>query len=94
MNVNAGMGRRRQRGQGMTEYIIIVALVAIAAIAVYSFFGKTVRGQMDNITSQLSGSDGSVGLAQAQAAATKADTEAQTQYALNNYNTNAKNAGQ
>ena len=61
MNVNAGMGRRRQRGQGMTEYIIIVALVAIAAIAVYSFFGKTVRGQMDNITSQLSGSDGSVG---------------------------------
>ena len=32
-------GRRLQRGQGMTEYIIIVALVAIAAIAVYSFFG-------------------------------------------------------
>ena len=32
-----------QRGQGMTEYIIIVALIAIAAIGVYSFFGQTVR---------------------------------------------------
>ena len=28
--------RRRNAGQGMTEYIIIVALVAIAAIGVYS----------------------------------------------------------
>ena len=35
-----------QRGQGMTEYIIVVALVAIAAIGVYTAFGKTVRGQM------------------------------------------------
>jgi Flp pilus assembly protein CpaB len=27
----------------MTEYIIIIALIAIAAIGVYSFFGQTVR---------------------------------------------------
>lgn len=86
--------RRRQRGQGMTEYIIIVALVAIAAIAVYSFFGKTVRGQMDSITGQLAGKNGQTGLSQAQDAATKADTEATTQYNLGNYNTNSKNAGQ
>ena len=33
----------QQRGQGMTEYIIIVALIAIAAIGVYSFFGQAVR---------------------------------------------------
>lgn len=26
---------QRQRGQGMTEYIIIVAMIAVAAIAVY-----------------------------------------------------------
>ena len=32
-----------QRGQGMTEYIIIVALMAVAAIAVYQYFGKTKR---------------------------------------------------
>lgn len=27
--------KQRQLGQGMTEYIIVVALVAVAAIAVY-----------------------------------------------------------
>ncbi len=30
----------RGGGQGMTEYIIIVALIAIAAVGVYSFFGN------------------------------------------------------
>ena len=35
---------RDQRGQGMTEYIIIVALVAIATIAVVTVFGDNVRG--------------------------------------------------
>jgi Flp pilus assembly pilin Flp len=34
--------KARQRGQGMTEYIIIVALIAVAAIAVYQFFGQTI----------------------------------------------------
>ena len=33
----------KQLGQGMTEYIIIVALIAIAAIAVYSIFGDVVQ---------------------------------------------------
>ena len=87
-------GRRLQRGQGMTEYIIIVALVAIAAIAVYSFFGKAVRGQMASITSQLAGSVGTTGFGQATVARTKANTEATNQYALNTYKTSAKNAGQ
>ena len=45
----------RQLGQGMTEYIIIVALIAIAAIAVYGFFGDTIRGQMGAMTEELSG---------------------------------------
>ena len=87
-------GRRLQRGQGMTEYIIIVALVAIAAIAVYSFFGKAVRGQMASITGQLAGSAGAAGYTQAQAAHASANTEASNQYALNNYKTSAANAGQ
>ena len=29
----------------MTEYIIIVALIAVAAIGVYQLFGNTVRNQ-------------------------------------------------
>lgn len=36
-----------QLGQDVTEYIIIVALLAIAAIAVYGLFGDTPRGQAD-----------------------------------------------
>jgi Flp pilus assembly pilin Flp len=35
--------RQDQRGQGMTEYIIIVALIAIAAIAVVTLFGDNIR---------------------------------------------------
>ena len=32
-----------KRGQGMTEYIIIVALIAIAAIGVVTLFGDNIR---------------------------------------------------
>jgi type IV pilus assembly protein PilA len=49
---------RRQRGQGMTEYIVIVALIAIAAIAVYQYFGQTVRNQTAAIAQELAGEDG------------------------------------
>ena len=45
----------RQLGQGMTEYIIIVALIAIAAIAVYGFFGDTIQAQMGAMTQELAG---------------------------------------
>lgn len=45
----------KQTGQGMTEYIIIVALIAIAAIGIYSMFGDTITDQMGNMTQELSG---------------------------------------
>ncbi len=48
----------KQIGQGMTEYIIIVALIAIAAIAAYSFFGDTVRMQVGNMAAELGGGTG------------------------------------
>lgn len=48
----------KQIGQGMTEYIIIVALIAIAAIAAYSFFGDTVRSQVGNMAAELGGVEG------------------------------------
>lgn len=48
----------KQLGQGMTEYIIIVALIAIAAIAAYSFFGDTLRGQVGGMASELAGQSG------------------------------------
>ena len=51
-----------QTGQGMTEYIIIVALIAIAAIAIYGLFGDTIRGQMGIMTEELAGQTGSASI--------------------------------
>jgi len=48
----------KQLGQGMTEYIIIVALIAVAAIGIYGFFGDTIRGQMGVMTQELAGDAG------------------------------------
>lgn len=49
--------RARQLGQGMTEYIIIVALIAISAIVVYNLFGSTVREQVGDMAAELGGGD-------------------------------------
>lgn len=45
----------RQLGQGMTEYIIIVALIAIAGIAIFTLFGDVIREQMGVMTEELAG---------------------------------------
>jgi Flp pilus assembly pilin Flp len=47
--------RLKQLGQGMTEYIIIVALIAIVAITVFNIFGDTVRGQVGDMAAELGG---------------------------------------
>lgn len=67
----------KQAGQGMTEYIIIVALIAIAAIAVYSFFGDTLRSQMGAMTQELSGVSGTSNTDAAQTAAGQAAGESE-----------------
>lgn len=46
-----------QQGQGMTEYVIIVALIAIAAIGIYQAFGDVVRGQTSVAASTLAGQE-------------------------------------
>ena len=56
--IGAPARQRLQRGQGMTEYIIIVALIAVAAIAVYQFFGQVVRSQTAAIAHEVAGTDG------------------------------------
>lgn len=48
-------GKLKQLGQGMTEYIIIVALIAIAGIAAYSYFGQTMQGAVADVSTELSG---------------------------------------
>lgn len=77
--------RRSQRGQGMTEYIIIVAMIAIAAIAVYQYFGQTVRNQTAAIAQELSGNDGTAAKDAAQTAADDAATAGDTKNTLDTY---------
>ncbi|WMD23019.1 hypothetical protein RAS12_11795 [Achromobacter seleniivolatilans] len=72
--------RKRQLGQGMTEYIVVVALVAVAAIAVYQYFGQVVRAQTAAMARELAGEDGGTQTRAAQQAAQKAaaQTKART----------------
>ncbi len=47
------VGRAGQRGQGMTEYILIVILIAIGLIAVFTVFrGKLGKG-VDKAAQQI-----------------------------------------
>lgn len=66
---------RRQRGQGMTEYIIIVALIGVAAIAVYQLFGQTIRAQMSGIANEVAGKSATTAIQAAGKAAQKTDAE-------------------
>jgi pilus assembly protein Flp/PilA len=52
----AGQRAYSRSGQGLTEYIIIVALVAIAAIGVVNIFGNQLRHQFSTIIASMSGS--------------------------------------
>ncbi|MDR2852228.1 MAG: hypothetical protein LBV61_04105 [Burkholderiaceae bacterium] len=91
---NRSSARRRQRGQGMTEYIIIVALIAIAAIGVYTVFGNVVKGQTAAMAQELAGGNSSASVQAAADAATKGDTANQGS-TLSTFTTSAKsgNAG-
>jgi pilus assembly protein Flp/PilA len=83
----------RQRGQGMTEYIIITALIAIAAIAAVTYFGGTVRAQVGGMAQELSGTNakGSIGDATDQAGlAAKEGKKANTKGLANYNNATAK----
>lgn len=74
--------RAKQLGQGMTEYIIIVALIAIAAITVYNLFGDTVRGQVGDMAAELGGgTSANTGAA----AGTEAQTESTEDYELSDF---------
>jgi len=75
----------RQHGQGMTEYIVIVALIAVAAIAVYQFFGQTIRSQTAGIAQEVSGKSASTAISAAQGTADSASTEGTKRKGLNNY---------
>lgn len=79
---------RRQAGQGMTEYIIIVALIAIAAIGVFMFFGNTARQQVAGMATELAGQDAAAQRAAAVGQAGQATAQANKGSGLGQYGGN------
>ena len=77
---------RRQAGQGMTEYIIIVALIAVAAIGIYTLFGQTIRNQTAGLALEMSGQDAASAIGNAQTNASTAQTNANVRKGLDNFN--------
>jgi uncharacterized membrane protein len=85
--------RGRQHGQGMSEYIIITALVAVAGIGLFAAFGDVLQNQMAGMSREMAGQSGQQDITDAQAAATTAQSRAAQADSLANYNqqTNAGN---
>jgi Flp pilus assembly pilin Flp len=75
----------RARGQGMTEYIIIVALIAVAAIGVYTAFGDIVRGQTSVAASALAGSNSGGARGNVNDAQSRSNDEGQSQKTLRDF---------
>jgi len=46
---------KNNKGQGMIEYIILVALVSVTALGIVSVFGQTVTAKLSQITASLQG---------------------------------------
>ena len=82
---NRTTSRRKSLGQGMTEYIIIVALIAVAAIGVYSFFGKTIRNQTAGMAKEIAGESSENQINNAKKAAGDASSQANQGKNLGNY---------
>jgi len=83
--LNKIAARKRMLGQGMTEYIIIVALIAVAAIGVYRMFGDTVQQQVAGLAKEISGQSGADAQAAAAASADAAETQSNISKDLSNY---------
>jgi Flp pilus assembly pilin Flp len=72
---------RNRKGQGLTEYIIIVALVAVAGIGIVNIFGNQLRNQFHTIVSAMAGSQTKTVESLAGAAATEANQKNLSTYA-------------
>lgn len=50
-----GKDRKSQKGQGLIEYIILVALIAVASIGIMRVLGQTATSQLAIITQSIQG---------------------------------------
>lgn len=77
---------RKQKGQGMAEYIIIVALVAVAGIATWELVGNSIGQSAAGVASAIAGTDATAIRNEAQASAQQAsDNASGTNENLSNY---------
>jgi len=90
--MNKHPNKAAQSGQGMTEYIIIVALIAVAAIAVTQLFGATVRNQVAGVAMEVAGKNGTAAIEKAGKAAEKAKEVAEKDKDLATYGGQAESA--
>lgn len=82
----SGARLARQRGQGMSEYIIITALVAVAGIGLFAAFGDVLQNQMAGMSREMAGQSAAQDISDAQASATTAQNRAAQADSLSNYN--------
>ena len=45
--------RARQAGQGLAEYALILALIAIASIVAVTFMGGSINGMLSSLGNQM-----------------------------------------
>lgn len=76
------------RGQGMTEYIVIVALIGVAAIGAYSFLGQSIRGATAGLALEVAGEEAKAGIDEAKKASDESVKAAQNKATLRDYNAN------
>lgn len=93
INGNALSNRKKSFGQGMTEYIIIVGVIAVAAIGTFGYFGDVLEKQTAGMAQELSGQDGSTMQAAAGTTADAAALATQEHNDLSNYHANGSADG-
>jgi Flp pilus assembly pilin Flp len=77
---------RHISGQGLTEYLIIVAIIAIACVGAASFFGDSVKANFLSLGSDLTGGEVVDRVAETSTSRAKAETDTNSQTTLRNYN--------
>src|SRR5690625_6618639 len=81
-----------KKGQGMVEYVVIVALVAVAAIGVFQLFGQVIRAQTSAIALDIADKEANE-MAQKASATAQASIQQSESKSLQSFTGNAQ-AGQ
>jgi len=77
--------KRRSRGQGLVEYMILVAVIAVVCIPVVTRYGGVLVNQFAAITLELAGQSGAANVQAAQLEAAKAQADAAASRGLATY---------